>query len=136
LYETEPNEPSKVVTLEPILTEDEVDALLGDHGSAEEFEPRNQEVADLLQKIYDSPDTGEEPEEPHDDAVERLVQKVAEYVPTTPIEVDGETSYSGPPQTGLIDAPMKSSLENLTVSLPSALFKEGLTPSKKRHLYE
>ena len=88
----------------------------------------------VLSKVYDHTDTGEAPEEvtaiAHDLILERRVQ---DYVPIDPekvvsatalvpeapavqtpvIDVFTEGSYSGTPQTGFIDSPMKSSLESV-----------------------
>ena len=101
-------------------------------------EPVNPEANELIQKVYDSIDTGEEPD---DEIFEpELAEVVHEYVPIAPIEVEVESSYEGSPQAELIDyvqndQPMRSSLEDLTISLPQALFQESGRKSTKRQIY-
>ena len=92
------------------------------------------EINEVMQKVYDSIDTGEEPDD--EEINPDLAEIVHNYVPIAPIDVEMESSYEGSPQTELIDeTPMRSSLEDLTVSLPQALFQESGRKSVKRDLY-
>jgi hypothetical protein len=75
----------------------------------------------LIDLVYDDVDTGEEEcfEEIDSDL---LASTIKDYIPSSPEE---------PTEI------LKSSLEDLTISIPQALIREGVTTrSKKRELYE
>lgn len=96
-------------------------------------EHEDQVIIDLMSKVYDNIETGEDPDsfldysldlkEQADDQIDsELIQKVKNYIP---IEVLPEL---------ILPEPM---LEKLNVNLSSALFRNGVkTVSTKRHLYE
>jgi cell division protein FtsB len=94
------------------------------------------EERQLLSLVYDDIDTGEEPD--YNDEVDTsvFVEMVQDYVPSNPIEVNGDMTYSGSPQADLIDETKKSSLEELTINMPEALLSGVKTSSMKKALYE
>lgn len=120
----------------PLVVDKVIDEFLVDE-TAEVVQDSTPEIDELWLKVYDPQDTGEAEsvEEVDDTVLEAVVQ---EYVPTVPaIDVSTEMTYSGSPQAELIDAPMKSTLEDLRVSLPDSLILPGFTPrSSKKSLYE
>ena len=105
-------------------------------------EPFTDEERELLSKVYDDIDTGEEPEIMSDSVVDPLALSIAikSYVPANPMQINitGDTSYSGSQQVDLIeDLPLRSSLEDLKINLPNALLQlEHSTNSSKKTLYE
>jgi hypothetical protein len=72
-----------------------------------------------VNSVYNSHDTGEKESDLEIDT-SVLSESIKKYVPVLPVE----KIY-------------RSSLEDITVSLPKALIRDGVTTaSKKRHLYE
>ena len=82
-------------------------------------QPIDKEISNIVNSVYNSHDTGEKESDLEIDT-SVLSESIKKYVPVLPVE----KIY-------------RSSLEDITVSLPKALIRDGVTTaSKKRHLYE